>query len=208
MKVIFTIIVVCFLLVGSYSAVKIISSERKFGPLAILNYLAGSALLIGITAFLSPALLVSTGFNPPDDFEWPTGSRVEALQHSSGKYIVAVEPASRIQVYSKEMVFETGFQAPGLSGAMNIFQGEGDNIVIFPARSENKYTYDLNGNVLQIEERDKYPYQRDHMHDVLKDTNRLLWPFTHPFKAWFVAMVGLTLSLISGKIRKIRTSPD
>lgn len=203
MQVLFITVILFIFIVWVIQAVLLSLSQKSFGVTSVLNYIASACLIIGITGFLAPALLIVSKIEFSESFEWPVGNTRSALQHSSGIYIVPHEPSGRVQLYDNSLKFLRGWQIEANGGSFNLNISDDNSFYIYTARGDMKYHFDLQGKLLSSEKHlERYPNNRSHLLDVAIPTPAYLWVFTNPFKAWIVAVLGIILANIANRLSK------
>lgn len=200
-------IIICLILVGwIFSSVKLLLSIKQFDWTTLTKVLATVCLAVGVIGFMGPSLISTTHFGVSTSFEWPIGHSDSALKYPNGDMVVAHEPTGRVQVYNESLQFQRGWSVNGNGGVFELFPVDESSFYIYTARNNMKYHYNLNGQLISSQTYSgNLPQKSKHLVSVSIPTAIYLEIFTHPFKSWFIAAIGMFLLFITDKFEKPRS---
>ena len=169
----------------------------------------------GIFAFVYPS--VASVFTP-EKWEWPVPGRPKALVLSDGRLAVAVDNVGRVQIYSPEGKYLTGWFLPIYSNHPDVlgtgqdysFNVEPDTIMVQVSRSGQLILYDPEGSLIR---QDPIPEKFDsvpkgHLKEYSFASPCYKWPLTHPLRGWLIFMIIFIPSgLIAHHRKKYKTKP-
>jgi len=189
-----------------YASVSSLWRARGYRKFA--GFLGGILIAYGISAFYGTAY--SAGGSVPATFEWPMGRADQLIETPDGRRI-AVHPASaRIQVYDRHWKLLHAWIVHAGAGDFRARLLPDDKLEVWTARGAQRYVFTLDGT--QVEQSSYPPEQYPRLPVTAGPgyvpTPILLWPFSSPFAAWSVAVVGGLLLAYSDPKRffKKRTS--
>jgi len=162
----------------------------------------------GISAFYG--LAYSASGRLPATFEWPMGRANQLIEGPDGQRI-AIHPASaRIQVYDRDWKLLHAWVVHAGSGDFRAILLPDERLVVWTVRGTQRYVFTLDGT--QVEQT-SYPLEQYHRLPATAGpgyvpTPILLWPFSSPFAAWSVAVVGGLLLAYSDPKRFLKKGWD
>jgi hypothetical protein len=179
-----------FLIAGAlYAGVS--SLWRARGHRKVAGFIGGILVAYGISAFYGAAYSASGSL--PARFEWPMGRADQLIEVPDGRRI-AVHPASaRIQVYDSNWKLLHAWVVHAGAGDFKARLLPDDKLEVWTARGAQHYVFTLDGTQLT-----QSSYPPEQYSDDLPitagpgyvPTPILLWPFSSPIAAWWVAMAG------------------
>lgn len=217
------ILVMGLLFVGTFVALAIdtlIDKSRKLSrPRRVLRFCTACAVSYGGLAFLSSALAAVGGLPFWASREWPAGYAGGVVRDSAGRYIVPQSYSGRIQVYDHQRRFVRGWFVPSGGGALTVRVISGDRIEASTARKQGRFLYSGDGTLVEsgtYAPRSYPDMEPTHSEWVRFPTPLFLWPFSNPFIAWGLGLLGMIgLGFAEGKRRcaavprkKNRTAKD
>lgn len=174
-----------------------ISRTAKTGR--YLNAVAWCMTFTGVFGFVFFGIAALGGSKwLASDFEWPAAISTGVV-YVDGEYYVP-HPSSRIQVYDEDWSFLRSFYVPSDGGIFAISKGVGQNITVHTARGQYVRQYARDGQLLK-QRRYAYDYPDSGVLLVVP-TPWYLWPFSHPYGFWLIAMIGILLHVALDKIRR------
>jgi len=183
-------------------AIRLVLSQKGFTWKTILNFIASACLIVGAVGFFGSALSATAGLSTKQSFEWPIGDASGALKLANGDIVVPHEPSGRVQIYDKSLNFLRGWSVDASGGSFQLYPADSSTFVIFTARGDMEYKYDLQGNLISSKKYSgAYPKSSSETFNIAIPTPLYLKVFTHPFVAWFVAAFGMLLLFITGEAR-------
>jgi hypothetical protein len=195
MDVIAALILLCLggLIVGA-AVLSLFQRSRESSWRLLLQRVSALLVVYGGLAFFGQAL-AATGvlFFLGPSFEWPVGYAWGVVSDSAGRSIVPLTPSGRIQVYYPEDHFVCGWFVPAGGGNFKLHVTDEDQIEVFTGRGSRRFLFATDGTLLA---QDTYPpgsyadLPSSPTTARVFTTSILLWPFSHPFIAWAVAVLG------------------
>ena len=187
----------------SLAALGAYKQHQQGGRLNWLIWTAGSLVVIGASGFFASALVAIGIFKPSASFEWPAGYAHHVVSTSDGRYVVALEPSGRIQLYDSAWHFLRGWQVNAEGGNFTVV-ADSNLLKIFTQRGRFQYIYTDTGELVSSSSyAEKYadiPSGRS----MIVPTSPLLWPFSSPFGCWGLMVFG---GLGMAVARKSRATP-
>ena len=155
--------------------------------------------------FFGSALLSVIGNDIlPENFEWPVGKSKNVIHVLNKYYVVPHLSTNRVQVYNNNLEFIRGWNIEAGGGVFKI-QNSDSNILIYTARGDNKYLYDINGKLLLSE---KYTEKGQTYSSFFLDGQTVNIPtpvpllvFSSPFLSWLCAVIGILLYIQIDKFK-------
>jgi hypothetical protein len=151
--------------------------------------------MYGAFAFFAQALSSCGGlwFLGPS-IEWPVGYSLSVIRDSHGQFIVPIASAGRVQVYDARGRFLRGWFIDTGGGTLKLDLTADDRIGVFTARGRRHLVFSSDGTLLE-----QNSYAPQSFSDLPESpslartfsTPWLLWPFSSPFIAWGLLVVGL-----------------
>jgi hypothetical protein len=188
-----SILTLAMLAVFTIAAGRIVLSQKGFNRKSILNLIASACIIIGAMGFFGTSL--SSSLDGFISFEWPVGSTSAALVYPDGSIVVPHEPSGRVQIYDRSFHFIRGWSVNAGGGSFKLFPAKKNTFYLFTARRNQKFHYDLNGNILSAQNYSgSYPEDSPRLVRVSIPTPFYLWIFTHPIVSWFVGGFGILLT--------------
>jgi hypothetical protein len=187
-----SILTLAMLAVFIITAARSVLSQKGFNRKSILNFLASVCIIIGAMGFFVPSL--SSSLDGLISFDWPVGSTSTALRYPDGSIVVPHEAYGRVQIYDRSLHFIRGWSVNARGGSFKLFPAERNTFYLFSARGNQKFHYDLNGNILSSQNYSgSYPENSSSLVRVSIPTPFYLLTFTHPIASWFVLAFGILL---------------
>ncbi len=154
------------------------------------GFAGGLLMAYGISAFFGTAY--SVGGSLPATFEWPMGRADQLIEVSDGRWIAVHPTSARIQVYDREWKFLHAWVVHAGGGEFRARLLPDDKVEVWTARGALHFVFTLDGTLL---EQSSYPPEQYPRLPVTAGpgyvpTSLLLWPFSSPFVAWWVALAG------------------
>lgn len=105
--------------------------------------------LVGGVGFWGNVLSTSGELNwLPPSFAWPVGYAKGVVTTEENFHIVPVTAADRVQIYTADWTFVSGWHIGAHGGDFWVQYHNGDTFEIFTARGQKRYQYDLQGQLL------------------------------------------------------------
>jgi hypothetical protein len=205
MKLLFDLLLILFAAFWLFMAARGTSRDLR-GSGSLKWLLAAPALvgLLGFGGFFAQAMSAEGILKLPKSYEWPAGYVSNVIRTANGRYVIAIVPAGRVQVYDSDWHFLRGWNVNALGGNFKVAVDSGGAVDVFTARGEHQYTFDQNGDLISSAVLSESYYSLPNTdHPVVVPTPFLLWPFSSPFISVAVGTFGfLGLALVKKLARK------
>jgi hypothetical protein len=169
----------------------------------------GTALgSVGLASFFGIALSAVGGLDwLPQSVEWPVGYARGVITLTDGTHVVPLVPANRVQIYDPEWRFLRGWRVDAGAGVFKLLPVGTDHFEVVTARGNLRLEFKPTGEL--VSQRSYQPQLYDSFGEAgvsrFVATPVWLWPFTHPFIGWGIAVAGgVTVSITEGRRRRRR----
>jgi len=132
----------------------------------------------------------------PKTFEYPIWRAEGAVTLADGTHVVPHAVSGRIQLYDRDWHYLRGWRVPSSGGTISLLEPTKDQITVFMERGDGRATYDVNGNLLNLEWDGPRPEWRSH-EKVTVPTPLLLRPYSRPMFSWLVCAAGVAILALS-----------
>lgn len=185
--------------VGVFGSMFVISLRQR-GRERVVGAIGSGLILVGFVSFLAPHWAKWV----PSSIEWPIGWAGEVVTFPSGMRAVSHDSSNRVQIYDANWKFLRGWHVEANGGVfVRTAALPNETLEIVTARTNMRYVFDLQGNVLEQLSARRTP-STGVQHVTLGEFVPT-WPWlitlTHPFVAFFALILGFLVMAFGGQVR-------
>ena len=173
----------------------------------IIRVAASMCIILGILIFTSGIIFGKSSGIFDEDVEWPIGWSNEGLKLNNGNIAFPDTNSGRVQIYTSELDFLTGWYVNSHGGGLVLKLGSSSSIIVRPYRDDNIYEYTYDGNLINSE---IFDHRKHKQFGKYQNETYILSPwylmiFSSPFFGGCLSMVGL---IVAGKYKKPNKSSN